>query len=153
MSAPEPSLRLAGLSLWVFGYAYPDCNDYWDGNWLNVRVRAETSGSRVEASGALLRIDELTSFTRELDVLYRNLTGTAELKCLESALGVKVACDLVGHIQVIVDLTPDHMTESHEFKFELDQTYLPATLAGCKTVLDRFPIKDPDQRILPGRQS
>jgi len=23
VSAPEPSLRLAGLSLWVFGYAYP----------------------------------------------------------------------------------------------------------------------------------
>jgi hypothetical protein len=116
-----------------------------------VRVLVKTPGSRVEVVGSVLRIDEIATFTRQLEALYRDLTGTAELECLEPALRVKVACGPAGHIQVIVDITPDHLNESHEFRFAIDQTYLPATLAGCKRLLDLFPIRDPDQ-VRAGRR-
>jgi hypothetical protein len=35
----EPSIETSkrgGFSLWVYGRQFPDANDYWDRNWLNV---------------------------------------------------------------------------------------------------------------------
>src|SRR5262245_58281939 len=51
MDLVEPDLKLGGFSLWVFGRQFPDANDYWDGNWLNVRARVEAPGALVEAPG------------------------------------------------------------------------------------------------------
>ena len=33
------------------------------------------------------------------------------------------------------------MTQSHEFKFDLDQSYLGPLLDGCKSVLSRWPVR------------
>jgi hypothetical protein len=110
-----------------------------------VRALVETLGSCVEVIGPVVRSDEIAEFTRQLEALSRDLRGTAELKCLEPALQVNVACNSVGHIEVTVAITPDHLWESHRFIFVVDQTYLPATLRGCKRLLDRFPVKDPRQ--------
>jgi hypothetical protein len=44
----EPDLQIAGLSLWVFGYQFPNTNDFWDGNWLNVRTQVEGNGAVVK---------------------------------------------------------------------------------------------------------
>ena len=46
-----------------------------------------------------------------------------------------------GHITVKLMITPDHMTQSHEFKFDLDQTYLGPFLDGCRSVLSRWPVR------------
>jgi len=51
MEADEPDLKFEGLSLWVLGQ-FPDHNEYWDGNWLNVRVRVETRAA-VETCGPI----------------------------------------------------------------------------------------------------
>jgi hypothetical protein len=34
-----------GLKIWVLGYQFPNQNDYWDGNWLNVVVEVAVSGA------------------------------------------------------------------------------------------------------------
>jgi hypothetical protein len=89
MPSQEPDLQLAGLSIWGVRRAYPQSEDYWDGNWLNIQARVEAPGSHVE-------------------------------------------------------ITPDHMTQSHSFMFEIDQSYLAATLAQCHRLQERFPVKSPD---------
>lgn len=138
--AEEPDLKLAGLSLWVRSRQFPDCEDYWDGNWLNIFARVEASGSFVEVSGPFLRNDELAAFAAQLESVQRDLTGEAKLACMEPNLNAKVRCGSLGHIEVVIAITPDHLAQSHEFTFGIDQSYLAPVLRGCRRILERVPV-------------
>jgi hypothetical protein len=137
----EPDLQLAGLSLWVYGRQFPDQNDYWDGNWLNVRVRVEATEAVVEAHGSIIHAPELESFANELELLDRKLAGAASLKCTEPNLNIAIRGDSLGHVTVKIMVTPDHMTQSHEFIFSIDQTYFKPLVAECKRILSAYPIR------------
>jgi hypothetical protein len=139
--ARDPDLRFAGLRLWVWGREFPGSDDYWDGNWLNIEARVEATGAVVRTSGACLRSDEIASFADQLENLYKNVCGNAELACLEPNLSIKVRCDKLGAVEAVICITPDHMTQMHKFTFAIDQSYLPEPLKGCREILDRFPIK------------
>jgi len=136
----EPDLKLAGLSVWILGRQFPDNDDYWDGNWLNVRVRVEATGAIVEAQGPIIHVRELVSFTNELQSLDSTLTGNASLKCLEPNLDVTIRGDS-GHATAKIKITADHMTQSHEFVFSFDQTYFKPLIAACRKILSDYPIK------------
>lgn len=138
----EPDFELGGLSFWVFSYAFPDSHDYWSVNWLNFRARVVAPGACVEIGGPMvLRTDDLAHFLDQLAALYRDLNRTAKLECIEHDLVATVTCGLRGEIKVIVEITPDQLTQSHRFIFETDQSYLAATLAGLERLLERFPVK------------
>lgn len=137
----QPDLRLAGLSLWAWNYEFPDSEDYWDGNWLNIDARVEANAAAVKINGVCLRTNEVAAFARQLEELYERVEGTAELSCMEPNLSIKATCDKLGQVEVIVDITPDHMTQKHQFIFSIDQTYLPEVLKGCRQILERFPVK------------
>jgi hypothetical protein len=141
MQPVEPDLKLGGFSLWVFGRQFPDANDYWDGNWLNVRARVEAPGALVEAQGAIVFAPELAKFVKQLETLYATLVGEAALRCMEPNLHVAIRGESLGHLTVKLMITPDHMTQSHEFKFDLDQTYLGPFLDECRSVLSRWPVR------------
>ena len=143
----EPDLQLAGFSLWVIGRQFPDQSDYWDGNWLNVRVRVESTEALVEAHGPILHATELESFFQELQLLDNTLAGTASLKCREPNLDIAIVGNSRGQATVAIRVTPDHMTQSHEFTFSIDQTYFQPLIAKCKIILADYPIKGtPDRR-------
>jgi hypothetical protein len=141
MDLVEPDLKLGGFSLWVFGRQFPDANDYWDGNWLNVRARVEAPGALVEAQGAIVFAPELAEFVKQLDKLHTNLVGEAALRCMEPNLQIVIWGDSLGHVTVKLKITPDHMTQSHEFRFDLDQTYLGPFLDGCRSILSQWPVR------------
>jgi hypothetical protein len=141
VSPVEPDLRLGGFSLWVSGRQFPDATDYWDGNWLNVRVQIEAPGALVRTEGPFLLAQELASFAEQLGILYEALGGTAELRCLEPNLDIAIRCASRGQVLVKIMVTPDHMTQSHSFEFELDQSYLGLLLDQCKSVLSRWPVR------------
>jgi hypothetical protein len=141
MSPVEPDLRLGGFSLWVSGRQFPDATDYWDGNWLNVRVQIEAPGALVRAEGPLLLAQELARFAEQLEKLYEALSGVAELRCLEPNLEIAIRCGSRGQVVVKIMVTPDPMTQSHSFEFDLDQSYLGPLLDQCKSVLSRFPVR------------
>jgi len=142
----EPDLQLAGLSLWVLGRQFPDQNEYWDGNWLNVRVRVEAPGAVVEAHGPIIHAPELESFVNELDLLEATLAGGASLKCTEPNLDVALQAESLGHVAVTINITPEHMTQLHEFSFSIDQTYLKPVIAKCRKILSDYPIKGTYER-------
>ena len=140
MLSVEPDLKLGGFSLWVFGRQFPNSTDYWDGNWLNVRAVVTTPGAFVEIQRPCVRTSDLASFTRELDNLNSTLVGEAKLCCVEPWLKVTIDGKILGHLGVKINITPDHMTQSHEFEFDLDQTYIGPFLSGCHNVLSRWPV-------------
>jgi hypothetical protein len=143
VQGPEagPDLQIAGVSLWVVSRQFPNIDDYWDGNWLEARVRVEALGATVEATGTWLRTDEIAAFAEQLACLRRDLHGTAELLCMEPTFNMKLAAGDLGDVEMTVQVTPDHLTQSHRFVFNIDQTFLAAGVAGCLGIIDRFPVR------------
>jgi hypothetical protein len=141
MHSVEPDLKLGGFSLWVFGRQFPEATDYWDGNWLNVRARVEAPGAVVEVDGPFVSVPELASFAKQLEALHATVVGEAGLRCLEPNLEIAIRPGSRGNVVAKIMVTPDHMTQSHEFEFDLDQSYLGPFLDGCKHVLSRWPVR------------
>jgi hypothetical protein len=137
-----PSVRLDAFQLWVHGRQFPEAQDQWDGNWLNVTVHCGRSGASVWASGAILDSTGLVRFRDELKRLHQALSGEAVLESHEPNVRVRVATsDAAGHLAVRAEITPDHLAQGHWFEFEVDQSYLPATVAQLESVLTEFPVK------------
>lgn len=136
-----PDLTISGLRLWVHGRQFPASDDYWDGNWVVVTAECQYPQSLVRAGGPIVHLSEVASLLEGCQAIYQTLRGTAALACMEPNLRVELAMDALGHVKAVVALTPDHMTEEHTFRSELDQSYLPPIIAECRSILERFPLK------------
>jgi hypothetical protein len=135
----EPQLAFSGFRFWVQGYQFPEATDDWDSKWLNARARFETHSAMVEAEGPFLTTTDIHTFQTELERMQQTLTGSATLAPLEPNLRIEIKCDHLGHLACELSLTPDHMTQKHEFSIELDQTYLASLIGGCKRILSELP--------------
>lgn len=142
----EPSLTCGILKIWILDREFPDSNDYWDGNWLNVIAECSDLGASVIVAGQIIHLREIEAFRIELFELDKTLKGTAELPTLEPNLQLKLTCNKLGHIAVECHITPDHITQSHSFEFEIDQTYLKGLIHQCNRILEVYPIRNPDQK-------
>ncbi len=137
-----PSVRLKAFQLWVHSRQFPEAQDQWDGNWLNVTVHCGESGASVWATGAILDSIGLVRFRNDLERLHHSLSGEAVLESHEPNVRVRVAArDGAGHLHVRAEITPDHLAQGHWFEFEIDQSYLPATVAQLESVLVAFPVR------------
>ena len=137
-----PSVRLKAFQFWVHGRQFPEAQDRWDGNWLNVTVHCGEAGASVWATGAILDTISLLRFRDELERLHRTLSGEAALESHELNVVVRVAvADDAGHLRVRVEITPDHLAQGHWFEFEIDQSDLPAAVAQLESVLVAFPVR------------
>jgi hypothetical protein len=137
----ETNLQLHGLSISVGGREFPNASDYWDGNWLVVRASMEAKGARVDCAGPILRTTDFKQFRDELLIIAETLAGTATLSGLELELNAVFKMVSQGRMEVEVEITPDHLTQSHNFSMELDQSYLPSLITFCESVLEKFPIR------------
>ncbi|HZT57207.1 MAG TPA: hypothetical protein VFA21_01145 [Pyrinomonadaceae bacterium] len=136
-----PDFKLAGLQVWIHGRQFPDADDYWDGNWLNVTARCSSSGADVLTSGPILHAPDLTRWLAALEEMGRTLSGGADLVSLEPELSVEMKMETLGHVAVKVEITPDHMTQEHTFRFEVDQSYLKPLIEDCRRVVAKYPVK------------
>jgi hypothetical protein len=137
-----PSVRLKAFQLWVHGRQFPEARNQWDGNWLNVTVHCGQSGASVWCTGAILDSIGLVRFRDELERLHHTLSGEAVLESQEPNVRVRVASsDGAGHLHVRAEITPDHPAQGHWFEFEIDQSYLAATVEQLESVLLKFPVK------------
>jgi hypothetical protein len=137
----EPDLKLGWLSIWTLSREFADSVDYDDANWINIHAHIEAPGSRIDIQGPWIRSDEISSFRDELSTLNLRLEGVAHLRCLEPYINAKVTSAALGHLDVVIEATPDPMTQTHRFELELDQSYLPGLIAQCAQILRDFPIK------------
>jgi hypothetical protein len=134
-------LTLAGLRIRVHGRQLPDAQDPWDGNWLSVTARCEDAGASIVVSGPILHLSELVGWCGEIEKLLATLAGEARLACIEPNLSVVLKATSLGHITLDVSITSDHLTQKHWFQFNIDQSYLPPLIAGCRSILQAYPLR------------
>lgn len=135
-SCEDPSLVLGGLCLWVLGKAYPDNPDWWDRDVLQVRAECRAPGSVVSTSGALLRSDEIADLLAGMEAMHKWETKFFDWKPREPNLAMRLS----GSLTVEVEITPDHLMQRHQFRFDLDLTYLLPPIGQCRQILRSFPV-------------
>lgn len=136
-----PDITLAGLEIWVHDRQFPDIEDYWDGNWMNVVVRCMASGATVEVSGPIIHLPEIASLLQDSEALQAGLEDKAELSCMEPELSFTLETADRGQINMAVTITPNHLTQKHEFIFEIDQSNLARFIQECKVLLAKYPVR------------
>jgi len=137
----EPDIKLNGLQIWIHGRQYPNEQDYWDGNWLNVTAHCGGKGADVWTNGDILHVPDLVRWLAALEVMNQTTSGAADLVSLEPELSVELKTCGLGQIQMNVEISPDHMTQQHSFQFGLDQSYLEGLIADLRSLLAKYPIK------------
>jgi hypothetical protein len=137
-----PALKIAGFQLWVHGRQFPDAEDADDGNWLRVTGHCGASGASVWVQGSILMVTDIERFGRECRSLYEGKGDRAGLEPFEPELRIGLkAADQMGHIRAEVELTPEHLTQTHRMQFEIDQSYLPEIIEQCAAVVRAYPVR------------
>ncbi len=137
----DPSLVIAGLSLWIYGRQFPESEDFWDANWLRVTAICEAPGAIIRVTGSLLMSSDIERFGNQCRQLLDGKTSEARLDPVEPELGVLVVSrDKLGHVIVQVQITPDNLSQHHHVEFEIDQSYLPAIIEQCGRIVEKYPI-------------
>ncbi|MGD9683512.1 MAG: hypothetical protein AB7W16_20290 [Candidatus Obscuribacterales bacterium] len=136
-----PDIQIHGLQIWVHGRQFPDATDYWDGNWLLVSVRCSAPGAKVYVDGPIIHLSELAEWSVAAERMHATLEGKANLACMEPELSVDLTMETSDQMIMTVDISPHQRSQKHIFRFELDRSYLPELISGCKKVLDSYPIK------------
>ncbi len=140
-----PDLKIAGFELWIHGWAYPEAKDHDDANWLRVTAHCGANGASIRVHGSILRTTDIAGFSEHCAAMYRVGSGTAMLDPYEPELKVCLeTADRVGHIRAQVEITPDHLTQSHRMEFDLDQSYLPDIIKQCGAILEDYPVRGGD---------
>jgi hypothetical protein len=119
---------------------YPDCSDYWDGNWIGCTIDVRAGGFRGSVN-ADLRTEEFVSFRDALRDLYDRLAGEAMFETMEHWLTIKIVGDGRGHFEAKCELRDDPgMGNRLEFALAFDQTDLPPVLRDLDAIVAAFPV-------------
>jgi hypothetical protein len=137
----QPHITFAGFRLWIHGREFEAAQDYWDGNWLRVTVHYGAKGVDVWTQGPILHLGELEHWLRELEEMNRALSGKAELAPVEPYLHLGFEMEKLGHIDAQIYITPDNMSQYHEFREQIDQSYLPGLIRQITAVLQNYPLR------------
>ena len=138
----EPDLKVAGFQLWVHGRQFPESEDYYDGNWLRVTAHCGASGASVWVQGAILMVTDIAGFGNQCAAMLAGDGKSAVLDPFEPELRVSLeTADPLGHVRGQVEITPDHLTQTHRFEFEVDQSYLPGIIEQCSAIVREYPIR------------
>ncbi len=135
-------LVLGPLSLKVHGYQFSNAANDWDANWLFATAQCDADGALVRVTGSFISTTDLAAFGKQCEEMYQQLKGEARLDPLEPELRLALRyTDRAGHLEGKVQITPDHMSQQHQFVFGLDQSYLPKVVAECRALLGKFPVR------------
>lgn len=80
------------LILKVLGRMHPECEDFWDGNWLVSPITIRAGGFTAHLDAAL-RTPELREWARGLQGIKRDRAGKAVLESMEEWLSLAVRWD------------------------------------------------------------
>lgn len=85
-------------------------------------------------------VSDLYRWANQIDALLKGEIKEAALSPYEPALKIIVSpSDHIGHDLLRVQITPDHMTQSHQFDFEIDQTFLQPLCRQCRKIVTAYP--------------
>jgi hypothetical protein len=140
----DPDLKVGPFCLWILGREFDQAQDFWDGNWLLVIAVYQGLTSKVVADGPLVHLRELDSWLKELIVLQETNSGTAKLDCIEPGLSVTIGLtDGKGTLETFI--TPNHLTDSHSFEYEIDQSYPRSLISSLHRVSRHYEMRGAGQ--------
>jgi hypothetical protein len=130
-----------GDHIMVYAHAreFPQCSDYWDANWLVCEVKLSSKGFTAHYL-ASLRSDEFDAFKKQLESLYRTLTGESKFSPLEKCLNIQMKGDGRGHCPAECEAWDWRSQNVLKVTIELDQTYIPYILRSIDEILEEFPV-------------
>jgi hypothetical protein len=128
------------LKLSLNGRSHPDCDDYWDGNWLSASIVIRAGGFRGSIEGDI-RAEELAAFYGQLAQLQDSLQGVAEFDTLEDWLSIRATGDGIGHIEMrCVVLDQPGIGNKLEFTLASDQTFAKEAVGQLAEATKAFPV-------------
>ncbi|MES2353110.1 MAG: hypothetical protein V4568_01710 [Pseudomonadota bacterium] len=129
------------IEVQVVGYKRNPVGEYFDDNWLRVRVLV-VSGAFSGKYDAAFLTEELVSFHNQLIELYRSLNGIAKFSTMEEQLSLLLHGNGRGEI-LLKGTAIDIPGTGNRLVFELtlDQTQLQKTLAELSLVTESFPVR------------
>ena len=140
-ASSAPDLSIAGLELWIDDREHPDSQEYWEGNWLRVRVRCAAAHSEVRAAGPFLHLSEIATLKAGCERLLAGEVAEAGLYCAEPNLKIELwtapSSTVIGKIRI----TPDHRAEIHDYGFAADLAGVQALVVACARLLERYPLR------------
>ena len=74
-------------------------------------------------------------FCDDLKTMHNTFDGKATLTSLEPGISITIGIQKRGHAEMVVEITPDHLTQRYRFVAGADQSYLPGLIAGCEDIL------------------
>ena len=134
-------ISILGLEIWIHGLQFPDATEYWDANWVLATARCSAENAWVITEGPFIHLSEIKNWLRDLVKLNKTLDGTANLACIEEYVYVEIKTQKDEKMSLEVLITPDHMTQNHLFRFEIDKSYLSGLISQCEKILQDYPIK------------
>ena len=120
---------------------YPEAHDYWDGNWVVTRIRAEARGFKADFTDQV-HLGDIVRFYEAVLKLNASLTGEATLAMMEKYLVVTGKLDVRGSLDwSVLLLHPVKRDIQLQFTFQTDQSYLPELIQQLEDVLIEFQIR------------
>lgn len=124
----------------VLGREYPDCSDYWDGNWVISNVKIDIPGYHADFS-ASLRTDDISDFLSELRRMNRQLSGKAALKNIDNFVHFEGKMDKAGQIVWSGETCyPAGSGAILTFEFISDQSYLTDLIRELEDLMHVYPV-------------
>lgn len=121
--------------------AYPEAQDYWDGNWVVTRIQAESQGFRADFTDQV-HLGDVVQFYEQVMSLHATLSGEATLAMMEEYLTVTGTLDARGGLHWSAMLAQPFRRDNRlQFTFWADQSYLPALIQQLENVLSEFEVR------------
>jgi hypothetical protein len=128
----EPDLAFGGLQMWIHGH---DAEE----DWLTITAHCGAQGASVWVNGQILQLADLMRFGEQCVKLQAGSSAGAELVSYEPNLNVELKPPgRRGEIEMIVNITPDNLTQEHQFRTGVDLSYLPELQRGLTRIVARF---------------
>jgi hypothetical protein len=127
------------IKITVVDRSSPNAQDFWDGNWLNVKTSILAGNFTANVDGQL-RVDEFVTFQKELLTLHKSLTGHAKFETMEHWLKIVLLGDGKGQISLEGEVS-DNYENTLRFELILDQTFLPGILEELNQIIQAFPMR------------
>ncbi len=123
---------------------FPGIKDYWDGNWILVRLLLDIPGLKIDFTDPCIRTDELESFLEDLKGLSLGHSLTAESSFSEPILYINLQIPEPGSDIVLgrIDITifTDEGAASVAVELDLDYDAIEVFVHGIEDILREYPV-------------
>ncbi|MCE0498621.1 MAG: hypothetical protein LV481_11815 [Methylacidiphilales bacterium] len=125
----------------VLNYERSPIGEYYDDNWLTIKIGVHAGGFHGKAEAAILTF-ELVKFASDLRPLFETLRGTAEFSTMEEQLSLRLTGDGNGHVELSGEVEDQAGIGNRlKFKLQIDQSQLGASIRELEEVTTKFPVR------------